>query len=216
MTELFHRLVGSRCEESWVGLRQKQPRPVWLRPSAHLLPLLPPERLAKIYAHFEFFLATLRLARIYGDFDQFDKSGMRVDSGLVILIAIVTALVIVALALLFYSPGWSGPFDSSSLLYHAPPQIHVHQPLLDKLRALTVKASARAKPTPREKMLCNSKSYSKSKSQSKSKSTPERKLHRQNTPRQQKLSQEYKFPSHEMVWSCSALNPMPFSSVVKI
>ena len=30
---------------------------------------------------------------------------MRVDSGLVILLAIVTALVIVALALLFYSPG---------------------------------------------------------------------------------------------------------------
>ena len=71
-------------------------------------PLLPPERLAQIYAHFEFFRSILRLARIHGYFDQFDKSGMRVDSGLIILIAIVTALVIVALALLFYSPGWSG------------------------------------------------------------------------------------------------------------
>ena len=52
--------------------------------------------------------AAQRLAWIYGDFDKFGQiwSGMRVDSGLVILLAIVTALVIVALALLFYSPGW--------------------------------------------------------------------------------------------------------------
>ena len=39
--------------------------------------------------------------QVYGDFG----GGMKIDSGLIVLLAIVTALVIVALALLFYSPG---------------------------------------------------------------------------------------------------------------
>ena len=42
-----------------------------------------------------------RFFQVYGDFG----GGMKIDSGLIVLLAIVTALVIVALALLFYSPG---------------------------------------------------------------------------------------------------------------
>ena len=60
--------------------------------------------------------------QVYGDFG----GGMKIDSGLIVLLAIVTALVIVALALLFYSPGrFLVPCNSEELAYMIFAKFHL-------------------------------------------------------------------------------------------